>query len=104
MIVNEEIVQEIVERFSACEYCGTKVKIGPAEDATTLCPKCGAKRHEVIEKRQIKKQVPVKKEDPPKQPEPLKGGFAWNGLGKILLFIIVVILIGSIVYVISAMK
>lgn len=101
----EEVVTgEVIERFSKCDYCGTMQRIGATEDAETCCPTCGAKRHEVLEKRLLKKQVEIKKEEPPKQPEPVKGGFAWNGLGKILLFIIVVILIGSVVYVISAMK
>ena len=99
----EMVTGEVIERFSKCDYCGTKEKIGPTDNAETCCPTCGAKRHEVIEKSLQKKRVEIKKEEPPKQPEPLKGGCAWNGLGKILLFIIVVILIGSVVYVISAM-
>lgn len=101
----EVITGEVIERFSKCDYCGTQMLIGATDNAETVCPKCGAKRHEVIEKRLLKKKVEIKKEEPPKQPEPKqeKGGFAWNGLGKILLFIIVVILIGSVVYVVSSM-
>ena len=88
-----------------CDYCGTKQLIGATDNAETLCPKCGAKRHEVIEKKLLKKQVETKKVEPSKQPEPKKenGGCAWNGLGKILLFIIVIILIGSVVYIVNNM-
>lgn len=101
--MNELITEEIIERFSACDYCGTRIKIGPTEDAETLCPKCGAKRHEVIEKKVLHKQVPVKKEETP-QPQPqYKGGFSFNNLGKILLYMLLVLLIGVIVYIVKEM-
>ena len=91
-------VEEVIERFCACDYCGTKVKIGPTEPADTLCPTCGAKRHEVIEKRIVKH--PAQQPQTPPLTVPQKRKWVWNfqQAKKVLLFLFFLLIVTLIVY------
>lgn len=95
---NDVRTEEVIERFCACDYCGTKVKIGPAEPADTLCPTCGAKRHEVIEKHIVNHPASVQQPQTPVAPTKCKWVWNFQQAGKVLLFLLVLLIITLIVY------